>query len=453
MESAQSILTKLRRPSSVWGDALVLLLLFAGINFLLEPLRPGWFSVNPNPYLLIPVLMGGRYGSSAGLYSAAAVTLMLCGFAWYADPILDVELFLRGQSVLFFFIFLFGLCSGEVQAFFRRKAAKMELLLEHSSEKMRVLDRDIRNIARVNRELQERLLVSDNRTFAMDLEIRALYECRPEELWKKALLVLNRTEDIACAALYTPAKEDKIVRKAMVGGDPRLAEVIELSASPLVREALVRGEMMILPDLLASGASEKEPFLFAKPLETENSGRIGVLVVSRMPFFKFDPTSLARIDLTVNWISEILDLRAVEEKEEHQVIGGAENKKLLTQSHFQKMVSLSVSAWQELRVPSGIISIRGPKEISPENLLEKVNRRVRTGDFICRIDNGKPNVTVLLPFTSERGTGIFVDSCRKMLEESLPDFKIVIEPLEAELFDSMKLVWAEIERKSNEDLI
>jgi hypothetical protein len=171
-----------------------------------------------------------------------------------------------------------------------------------------------------------------------------------------------------------------------------------------------------------------------------------------MPFFKYDPTSLARIDLTVDWISEILDLRAAEE-EEHQVIGGVENKKLLTASHFQKMVSLSVSAWQELRVPSGIICIRAPKEVSPDVLLQQVNRRVRTGDFICRFENGKPNVTVLLPFTSERGTGIFVDSCRKMLEEGLPDFKIEVEPLEAELFGSMKQVWAEIERRTSEDLL
>jgi len=441
----RSILAKLRRPYSAWGDAAVLLILFGGVNFLLNPARPGWFEVQPNPYLLIPVLMGGRYGSAPGLYSAGAVVALLIAFARYADPGIDLGLFLRGHSVLFLSFFVFGLVSGEVQSFFRRKAARLELLLEHSSEKRKGLDHDIRNIARVNRELQERLLVSDNRTFAMDLEIRALYECRPEEVWQKALLVLNRTEEVACAAFYELPSQNIMKRKAVIGGDPRLAEELRLCDSGLVREALENGEMVILSDLLSPVQAEEEAFLFAKPLEAENAGQFGVLVVSRMPFLRFDPATLARINLTVDWVGEIMDLR-LSAGEEHQVIQGVENKKILSVPHFRKMLSLSVSAWRELRVPSGVICLRAEGS-SREDFLDKVNQRVRTGDFLCRLEDAGPHAIVLLPFTSGRGADVFVQSCREKLGESLPEAAVVVESLPNDLLGSESAVWEELQRR------
>lgn len=451
MESARAVLARIRNPGRVLVDIPALLLLFGGVDFILDPGSPGWFSTHPNPYLLIPVLIGGRYGAPAGIYAAGACALWLAGCEGWAERAFDPAGFLREHSLLLFALFIFGLAAGEVQTYFRRKAGRLELLLERSSERLRVLDRDLRRIARINRELQERLLVSDNRTFAMDVEIRALYECRKEEIWDKALAVLARTEEVACAALYAPAAtpEGLPERKALLGGDERLGERLDPGDHPLVAEALRRGGMVVLTDWLAGGADpSREPFLFAKPLFARGGRWFGLLVVSRMPFLRFDAQSLARIDLTLDWIGEIIDLR-LGGGGEHEVISGAENKKLLAPGHFRRMLDLSVSAWRELRVPSGLVVARvagGDRE--RRELLLRVNRRVRAGDFLVAVEGAGPNAVVLLPFTSERGTRIFMESCRELLDDALGEGKPVLEAVPVEEFEREDLLWEEIERRA-----
>ena len=381
------MIARLGRPSHPWIDGLVLFLLFGGLNVVAFPEQLGWQAINPNPYLLIPVLLGGRYGSGAGLYAAGATVLLFFIYGFCGDPAFSPEACLRENAVLFFSLFVFGLASGEVQTFFRKKAGSMELLLERSRTDLKNLDRDIRRIARVNRELQERLLVSDNRTFAIDMEIRSLYECRTDELWEKALIVLERTENVTSAALYGPPGADgELALRGSIGGDARLRSSLAPGDSALVDECLDRGELTALPELLARGAEGSEEFLFAKPLSAEEGGLLGVLVVAGMPFLHLDAGALARIDLTMDWISEILFLRTASGTG-YVFIEGVENKKLLGTARFRKMIELSVAAWHELRVPSGLVTITAdPSNCDPDKLLALVNNRVRAGDFLFRFD-------------------------------------------------------------------
>lgn len=447
------MIARLGRPKHPWVDGLVLFLLFSGLNVIAFPDRLGWHGIHPNPYLLIPVLLGGRYGSGVGLYAACATVLLFGLYNYAENSVVYPEAFLRDNAVLFLSFFIFALASGEVQIFFRKKAGSVELLLEASRTKLTSLDRDIRRIVRVNRELQERLLVSDNRSFAMDLEIRSLYECRVDELWEKALIVLERTEQVSCAALYGPPGEDgTLPLRGSIGGEARLNKPMTPGDSALVAESLSRGEMTVLPDLLGRGVGQSEEFLFAKPLFAEELGLIGLLVVARMPFLRLDAQALSRIDLTMDWISEILFLRTSSDIGD-AFIEGIENKKLLSPSHLRKMITLSVAAWRELRVPSCLVTVTAdPSTCEPDKLLALVNRRVRAGDFLCRVEGRRPNAVLLLPFTSERGNGIFMESCREILKDGLPGVEITMDALLSADFSSVDEVWRKIEERVSGDL-
>ena len=56
---------------------LALFAILAGINYFISPSDIGWFAVNPTPFLLIPALLGVRYGFRAGLRAGLLSALFL----------------------------------------------------------------------------------------------------------------------------------------------------------------------------------------------------------------------------------------------------------------------------------------------------------------------------------------------------------------------------------------
>ena len=50
------------RPKSIALDAVLVAAAIVGANLLFDRAHPGWANLNPSPYLLLPILLGGRYG-------------------------------------------------------------------------------------------------------------------------------------------------------------------------------------------------------------------------------------------------------------------------------------------------------------------------------------------------------------------------------------------------------
>ena len=56
--------------------------LLAAVNYVVVPGDAGWFAANPTPFLIIPVLLGVRYGFSAG-FGAGLLTVLLLVAGYY----------------------------------------------------------------------------------------------------------------------------------------------------------------------------------------------------------------------------------------------------------------------------------------------------------------------------------------------------------------------------------
>ncbi len=52
----------LLRPKSILIDAAVIGAMVTGSNLLFDRADAGWTNLSPSPYLLLPLLLGGRYG-------------------------------------------------------------------------------------------------------------------------------------------------------------------------------------------------------------------------------------------------------------------------------------------------------------------------------------------------------------------------------------------------------
>ncbi len=451
MPSKEEIISYLKMPRKAWVDVLVITAIIVFHNLVFNIEEPGWLEVNPHPYLLIPVLIGARYGTTAAFYTAFWTIAVVYGLTLLSATPLNPRSFLFGKTYLIFSYFIFGILSGEVQEHFRRKSERFSFLYEESKDKLRKLDTDIKKIAQINNKLQRQVLTSDNQTFSLDIEIRGLYECPTEDLWIKMLLVLNRMERITNAAIYgLPDTEGKLKRNAVIGKDKSLPKLLTLSEHKILQLALEEKQIVALPEVLGDSSPTKEPFLFVMPLCDAEENPFAFVVVAEMPFMSFNPRNLRRIDLISNWAAEILDLRLNEHDKHYRVLTGPENKKIFMPAYFKTKLKLSLETFRQHEIPSTIILVhpQGNGKITQEVLEQTIIKRVRTGDFAALIDSPKPHIAVLLPFTAERGGTIFVESCQGMIKGRNADFP----PLNYDLvqmkdYDSFDALWKDLHKK------
>lgn len=439
-------------PRKAWLDVGVLSGILVGINVGFSFHELGWIEVNPSPYLLIPIMVGARYGTTAAFYTAAWTIAMIFGLTQFAEDALNLRDFATSHTYLIFSYFIFGILSGEIQEYFRRKAERFSFLYEESHDKLRKLDSDIRKIAQINNKLQKEVLTKDNQTFSLDIEIRGLYECPPEDLWIKTLLVLNRMERITNAAIYNLPKDGLLRRHALLGKEKNLHATLKLSEHQLLQKTLEEKQITALPEVLGNTSAEHEPFLFGMPLLDADGEPFALVVVAQMPFMSFNPRNLRRIALIANWASEILDLRLNEHPDHYRVLTGPENKRIFMPTYFRNKLHLSYQSFQQHEIPSSLILVHPKKnQILPQEELEQaVIKRVRTGDFAARIESKKPHVCVLLPFTAKRGGSIFVESCQGMIQGRYPNFPpLHFDIILLEDYTSFDALWKDLRKKLN----
>ena len=93
--------------------------LLALVNYVIVPGDAGWFGVNPTPFLLIPVLLGVRYGFSAGLSAGLLTVLLLVAGRYVAGQ--GISLTEHRYTLISFP--LFGVLLGQVSEGLQRRGS------------------------------------------------------------------------------------------------------------------------------------------------------------------------------------------------------------------------------------------------------------------------------------------------------------------------------------------
>src|SRR5678815_4472067 len=76
-------ISRLAIPRVAALDAIVLAVILVALNFWIAPTDPGWLNVNPSPYLLLPILIGSRFGFLPGIGAGVlSVTIIVAGQCW-----------------------------------------------------------------------------------------------------------------------------------------------------------------------------------------------------------------------------------------------------------------------------------------------------------------------------------------------------------------------------------
>lgn len=448
-------------PKSIALDAALIAAFLVGANLLFDRAHPGWTNLNPTPYLLLPMLLGGRYGFIPGLLAGLAASALIVAQQQLlpASPLLPVTIPaptpLTARAALSAALFLHtslvfagGIC-GELFGWFRRERAQAEAQLEKLTTSVRRLDADVRYLRGVKDELDRAVAARDGEVSTLDAELRRLYATAADELPVAILQFLKRQTRLADAALYTVGDADQpLTLLARIGRDEHLPPTLARDASPVVRLALIRNSLVTLPELLQRREpAATERVLLAAPLG-DSLGHVGVLlVVTGLPFISFNAQTANLIALACGWGGEVLDL-ARGAAGRYRIVAGRETQRIFTRAHFIHLLTLALEAYRRHRLSSSVVlfSLPGAPAAEQTRFEKTLLGAVRAGDYAAELGRPGPHLAVLLPLVGERGAAIFIERARQFLKQGAPwPVEVAVRRLEFARADNLAELLAELD--------
>lgn len=411
-------LRSLLAPRHVWLDGVLITGILAVANALLAPGDPGWLQVNPSPWILLPMLLGARYGFGPGTagalvaVTAVAGVLTLTGRARHPTDVVQAHIYFFSSLVVI------GAVAGELWSYFRRRIAQAEAAGESLRGKLRRLDADAIVLREAKDELDRVTAARDGEISSFDAELRRLYACLPATLPGEILQLLKRQARVSDAALYRapadgdPARESW-VRFAHIGREDNLPPEIVLRDHAMAEHAYRNQSLVTLPEIQTQEPVEGERALMAAPLPGADGRARAMLVVADMPFIAFTPTAANLISLVCAWSGGVLEL-AEGAAGRYRLVAGRESQRVFFEPHFRHLARLAQTASRKHRLPSAMVELSMPDRVAAEaqaGFERVVLGAVRSGDFVMQPNRPYPALIILLPLAGERGTDIFIERC------------------------------------------
>ena len=400
-------------PQRVWQDGIVVGGVLLVINALVAGDDPGWMELNPSPWLLLPMLMGARYGFTAGLVAALSVSIGIAAVRAFMGFDLSLAEAIRSQTYFFVSLLAVGGLAGELWLYFRRQVGQLETHENSLRSKVRKLDSDAMVLREAKDELDRMTASRDGEISSLDAELRRLYTCPVDGLAEAVLSLLKRQVRVSDAALYRVEKDgDRLIRFGLVGEATLLPAELSTESDAMIERALEVKSLVTLPEILVDENSETEALLMAAPLLGADGEPRALLLIAGMPFIAFSPASAEIVELVCEWSGGVLEL-SEGAAGKYRLVGGRETQKMFLDDHFRYLVGLAFESCQRHRLPSSIVELALPRvDRSRQAMFEQtVLGAVRSGDFASEPKKNYPAVWVLLPLAGERGTDIFLERC------------------------------------------
>lgn len=425
---------------AAWVDLAVLTAGLVAVNCFLDPARPGWRTVSPCPYLLLPVLMGSRYGFGMGLVSGFLGGGLVLAGGRFTGVLGEVST--QPGYLLIGFVVLGGLC-GSVQSGFRKREDRVTRRNEVLEDRLKRLDGDLFLLREAKSELERLLATRDSEFSTLDGEVRRLFDSEGDDLYQNVLLVLNRQARATDAGLYRLESGDRLVRMAVVGSRDRLPESMSVNEVEMVGLAVRNRTPVTIPEFWQQAKSVHRDYLLVVPILDTAEEVLGVLVVTGMPFINLTRKTVHVVSLICRWAARVIELRS-RSAGKYRVVGGVEGQKIFTPGFFRKNLELAFDSFREQGQASCVVLFTAPgRPMTDQEALERlIMGTVRGGDLPVSLDLPVPHLAVLLPLSNERGAGIFVNRAN-LAARKVPPFDQALESkvFTFEGYESVDSLW------------
>ena len=381
-----------------------------GGNRLLAPGDLGWLGWNPTPYVLLPILLGSRYGVAGGL-AGGLTAILIAGLGQYCQGDLSIPRLALAHYYTFGMQVAVGLLCGELYRALNRRQLQLTVLNEDLQARLKALDTDCGCWREAKDELERRLATRDAETCTLDTEIRRLYQTEGDDLYQGILGLLARQGQFSDAALYAAGEPNAPWRrKALLGNPEHLPLETHPAQWPIAALALERKEVATLPELWEKGDAQSKVHLLAQPLLDSQDQPLALLMVTGVRFMSFNRKTVRLINVISHWVSGVIEIKT-RGQSLCRPLEGQPHRRIFHPPVFRRQVELAFASYRGHRLPSTLVVSYLPEEArARQDELERlIVPLTRAGDIPSTIAGQRAKVVVLLPLTSERGAAIFVN--------------------------------------------
>ena len=396
--------TRLLRRSFA-GDTIAIALALGAANYFLFRGDPCWLNSNPTPLLLLPILIGGRYGSFAGLLTGLLTTGAVFGVMHLLGT--RPAALLETNTLALAAFPITGLLCGEIHSFFKANAIALSERCDQLEVQHGRASANLELYADSNIALQKRLAVHGVRFTSLDSELRRLLAPSDNDLYSESLALLNRVTDISEAAIYSLDGRE-LKREALLGNGDELPDTLRSDKVEIIDQALAEKQMVTCRELWGN-----TPQLFSRHLAAipwlDPHGEVGaVLLIRRLPFHCVTWQNFAQIETICAWISQYAQLK----------IDAASPA---GEDAYERTVALCIDTHQKHALPSAGVHFvaADDQRITQKKLQDALTPHLRATDVTTRLVGDRPNLAVLLPMEGRREAERLVAQINASLEVPL----------------------------------
>jgi hypothetical protein len=389
-------------PRAATLDVVVLAVLLVGLNLGLAPADPGWLNVNPSPYFLLPVLLGGRFGFLPGMGAGIlSVALIVGGQFWLKN--VDLASSLIAERYLYSCLVLSGGVCGEMQHFFHGKLERLAEIQDAFQQRVKKLDNELYFLRESKVEVDQIIATHDSGLSTLDTEIQELYLVDDDQFFQQVLALLNRQAHVVDAAIYLIRPHQQLWRQARIGVEKSLPQTLALSEVEMALLAVERKTAVSISEFWKLGATRPEPYLICFPFLDADDHPVAVLMITGMPFFALTQKSVHLITVICKWASKVIQAKKSAEGS-FRLVNGVQNQKIFTEKVIRRNLELASLSHQTHHLPATVVFFSLPRlTLTLQPALERaIMHGVRAGDFAAQLDFDFPNLAVLFPLSGER---------------------------------------------------
>lgn len=427
-----------------WMDAAFAGALLTLLNLFLASDDPGWLSVNPSPWVLLPLLAGVRYGFRWGFSAGAAGTFGVCLVMLVNRNPLTWE-----HGLFFIALPAIGLIAGEAHHWIVPHAAASVISIdppvqegmpaqfgadrpvslgspgEASPLAVRIA-READGVADVlDQEDQEGVQDQEDRRYAADPvsdpdavlpelstpapatlheRLRGLFEPGAGPVFPHLLQLLSLDLGVTDAALYE-IEGDVMNRRALCGGDTGLPESLNLSGCGIAQTAVRRNALVTCRKVLSTVPTLQSPWLAALPWPDPAAGREirYLLLIRRMEPSAMQPENLGLIQLVCRWTARIMEWRGLEAP----AVPTA-GPLLVEPAIFHQAMALAAAGRREHQLPFATARFELAADSTPAHtarLQQLIAPQLRTTDLATSHPDG--SIEILLSFDEPEQAATF----------------------------------------------
>ena len=412
-------------------DSLIIGALLVAANFVFGGSDRGWLNLNPSPYLILPLLIGGKYGLRSGLAAGVMALAASLGMACSSgEPLLEV---LKSAPLVFLALPTIGLISGELQ----RQAAGRRAELEEQNVKLgqskEAFEKDLEVARESQHLLQKELTLHGADACSLDIELRKIFEPGAPAVLTGTLVALGEVSRLTDAAFYLlDGDGGRLERSEFVGDVAYFPEEIGSRHTKMAWSAIEVGELVTCRGLgEGRGNIGKARFLAAVPWR-RGGEVVGVLMIYDMPFLSMNWQTLARIELVCDWVSAMEDVR--------ERAGSAAPVSLVDQERFQSMLVMAGRSLEGQGLPSAIALLSAVGAMTVSELSEVIASELRPTDIAMEVEGR--GLAILFPLEAGRDAEGAAERYRSAL--SAAGKEVSVKLLDVGAGQSPDALWEEL---------